>query len=449
MKLIKFFYALVLLLILTLAYNEIRSNIISNKKLDCYNCNVIIIDLTVFRADHLAINGYFRNTTPNIDKFATRSFYFKNAISPSSWTLPSSISLFTSMYSFEHGVKNNYVRSREGKVIRANLKELNPGSVTMAEIFNKNGYSTAAFTGDAHFNKTYGLNNGFYVYYDEIEFGGFEITIPLALNWLEGHKTRKFFLFLQGYDTHGRYKMSLNPSRVYIDKNYRGKYSGTWQEQIQLRDLSVNGSSLNLSNEDKEFWISLYDTKLYDADQRLGTFFSQIEHLGILNNTIIIILGDHGEELFERGRIDHGFSLYEELLHVPLIISIPNLKNGRIIEQQVRTIDVMPTIIDLTKVNINDTAMKQMRGTSLVPIMGGQHLNLEAFSETDYQNQFFEKSIRKSNGLKLIYSIGTNKKELYNLNDDPKEKKDLIDKEPKIAYELEQELFEHFYGNQK
>ena len=415
------FCALILLLI-SIIIGCSKTESISRNNFKCNNCNVITIDFTALRADHLSGYGYHRNTTPNIDAIADESLVFKNAISASSWTLPSVMSVFTSTYPLEHGLKNNRIRDKDGKMVKANIKELNPKMITLAEVLKQNNYATAGFTGDAHLNRTYGYGIGFDVYYDSKPFAGFETTLPMAISWLKENKNKKFFLFVQGYDLHGRYELQKDSSRKFMNKKYNGVYSGIAEEQIALRNLSLEQGYVNLSEEDKEFWISLYDSKLYDTDQRLGKFLFEIKKLGILDKSIVIIMGDHGEELFERNRIDHGFSLYDELIHVPFIIYLPNHNIQRQIQDQVRTIDVMPTIFDLISIDINDSIKNQMKGVSIVSLMSGQHINLDAFSETDYLYQVFKRSIRKSNGWKFIYSLDSNQRELYNLNkDSPKE----------------------------
>lgn len=411
----------------------------------CTNCNVIIIDISVLKADHLGAYGYERNTSSYIDTFAEKSLLFRNMISASSWTLPSVMSIFTSTYPTEHGLVNNKIKYPNGELKRANIKEINPNIVTLAEILNKSGYVTAGFTGDAHLNSSYGYGNGFSFYYDDTPFSGFEKTIPFALRWLESNKDKKFFLFIQGYDLHGRYILSQNTSRKFINSTYAGKYSGAIEEQIYLRDLNLQRGYLNLSDEDREFWISLYDSKLYDADERIGRFLMQLENLDLLNRSIVIILGDHGEELFEHKGIDHGYSLYDELIHVPLIIHIPNSNKQIRIYEQVRTVDLFPTIIEILDLKISENLEDQIRGESLIPIMNGQKSDLDAYSETDYLYKVFKRSIRKSNGWKIIYSIDTNEFELYNLNKDPSEKNNLVEQEPKIAYGMEQELLKYMY----
>lgn len=442
----KFFIVITLLIFIIAGCSKIENKNILGSSIQCNNCNVILIDLTALRADRLSSYGYPPNTTPNMDILASNSIVFKNAISASSWTLPSVMSVFTSAYPSEHGLKNNKIKNKDGNLVKANLKEMNRDITTLAEVLRQNNYATAGFTGDVHLNKTYGYGNGFDEYYGEKPFAGFETNVPLALDWLKENKNRKFFLFVQGYDLHGRYGLQKDSAKKFMDKGYNGLYTGSVDEQIYLRDLSLEEGHVNLSEEDMKFWRSLYDTKLYDADKRLGIFFNELEKSGVTGKSIIIIMGDHGDEIFERNRIDHGFSLYDELIHVPLIIRIPNLKHHKAIEGQVRTIDIMPTILDLISVDLNQSVKNQMKGESLVPLMQGRSMNLDAFSETDYLYKIFKRSIRKSNGWKFIYSLDTNQRELYNLNKDPKEKNNLVNEEPQKVYELEQELFKQIYG---
>lgn len=442
----KIYGIILLLLILVSACSRLDNNKDISKNLKCINCNVILIGIDALRADHMSAYGYFRETTPNLDNFANESFIFKKTISTSSWTLPSFMSMFTSVYPSEHKIKNIYARDKEGKSSVVNIKEINPNIKTLAELLKQNGYRNAAFTGGGGVHKRFGFDKGFDIYYDPSNFTGFESTIPEALKWLDENKNERFFLFLHGYDIHGRYLTEKNYSGIFIDKNYKGHYTGYKDEQIKIRNQSLEEGYVDLSDEDKEFWISLYDSKLYDADQRIGKFLSRIEDFGLLNNSIIIILSDHGEELFERNRTDHGFSLYDELIHVPLIIYIPHLRQRIDIQQQVRTIDIMPTILNIVDVNLDGNIKAQMKGISLVPLMKGEKINLDAFSETDYLYKVFKRSIRKANGWKFIYSLDTNERELYNLKEDPGEKRNLINEEPRIAYELEQELFKQMYG---
>jgi len=253
---------------------------------------------------------------------------------------------------------------------------------------------------------------------------------------------KKFFLFIQGYDVHGRYKLPYFLKNKFTDPNYGGRYKGTVEEYWELRNLSLDVGYLNMTDEDVKFWRSVYDAKIHEADRKFELFLEEFDKLGLTGKTIIIISSGSGNEYYEHERFDHGFSLYEELIHVPLIIRIPE-KRGHVIQNQVRTIDIMPTALDLLNIDYDKTVENQMQGVSLVSLINGEDLSLDAFSETDYLLHTFKRSLRTSNGWKYIYSIDTEQKELYNLKEDPQESNNLVQEEKKIAYELEQKLFKH------
>ena len=411
------------------------------EELECPGCNVLLVSFDALQASHVSHLGYFRNTTPEIDKIAATAYSFENAVNPASWTVPSYMSWFTSTYPSEHKLVNKFSKfSKEEKVL-SNLSQLSPGLTTLAQVFKQNGYSTGGFTGDAGVSGFFGYAKGFDVYYDNVTFGGLEYSAPLALEWLEKNKDKPFFMFLHGYDSHGQYVPEKGFDYRFVDSGYTGIYNGSKQQQAELREKGLAGQGLNLTEEDVKFWRAVYDEKIQRADAKFAEFMKKFEEMDLLNNTIIIIASDHGTELYEHGRFDHGFSLYDELIHAPLVVYVPGGKKGVRIKEQVRTIDLMPTIIELTGLKAGEGVEKQMRGVSLVPAMSGEKLELDAFSETDYRRYTYKRSLRKANGWKLIYTLESGAKELYDLKTDPQEKNNLVEKEPAKAYELEQELF--------
>ena len=404
--------------------------------------NLIIIGFEPLGAKHIGAYGYGKDTTPNLDKFSKTSFLFENAVSPSSWTLPVFMSWFTSLYPSQHKIVNKFITNTGEVQISSNLSALSPSVVTLAQVLKQNGYSTAGFTGGAGVAGTFGYNLGFDLYYDQTTFGGYDLVMPMALDWLQIHKEEKFFIFIQGFDVHGRYPLPDNYENKFSNPYYNGKYKGTVEEYWKLRNLSIDKSKLDILPEDVKFWESIYDAKIYEADRKFGRCIESLEELGLKDKTIIFISSGSGNEFYEHKRFDHGFSLYEELIHVPLIIKIPG-KRGRPVSEQVRTIDIMPTVLDLLDINYNGTIANQMQGVSLAPLMRGEELSLDAFSETDYLLQAFKRSLRTPHGWKYIYSMDTGQRELFNLKKDPQELKNLVLTEKKIAYELEQKLFKH------
>lgn len=405
--------------------------------------NLIIIGFEPLGAKHIGAYGYSKNTTPNLDKFSATAFLFRNAISPSSWTLPVFMSWFTSLYPSQHKLVNKYSSYTDTEQTLSDLSNLSPSVVTLAQVLKSAGYKTAGFTGGAALTGSFGYRLGFDTYFDKATFGGFELAMPKALEWLQTHKGNKFFLFLAGYDVHGRYPLPQNYNNTFADPNYTGKYKGSQEEYWELRNRSVDRLPLNLTQEDVKFWESIYDAKILEADKRFKAFIEQLKAMGLMDNTIIIVSSGSGNEYYEHHAFDHGLSLYDELIHVPLIIRIPHIK-GRSIASQVRTIDIMPTVLDLLQIDCAQSIAKQMQGTSLAPLMTGQQeLQLDAFSETDYLLQVFKRSWRTHDGWKYIHSLDTEKRELYHLSEDPRELNNLIHSHSQIAYELEQKLFKH------
>lgn len=403
--------------------------------------NVVFVSFDALQAAHTSCLGYPKKTTPTIDGFAAKGFLFTQAIAQSSWTVPSSMSWFTSMYPSEHKVVNKYSTYTENEKILTDLSKLSPNVITLTEMLKKNGYVTGGFTGDAGVSAKFGFGKGFDAYVDDKKFAGMDHSVPPAIAWLRQNKDKKFFMFLHGYDSHGQYDPPNGYTRRFVDFKYKGPLKGGKEEQGRFREEGLEKGSMQLTKEDVRFWRALYDEKISDADARFREFVEELKKLGLLEKTIIIITADHGTEFYEHKRFDHGFSLYEELIHVPLVIYLPGIPGGKKIKDQVRGIDIMPTILAFLKIIPDPNVQKQMRGVSLIPLLEGKRLELTAFSETDYRLYAHKRSIRKPDGWKFIYSLDTKTKELYDLNKDPAEQHNVVETEKRRAYELEQELF--------
>jgi arylsulfatase A-like enzyme len=406
--------------------------------------NIVLVSFDAMQARHMHAFGYPKDITPTIDGMANQGYTFTNAMSAASWTVPSSMTWFTGVYPTEHRILNKFhVYDPPVKQI-ANLKELSPHIVTLAEVLKKNGYITGGFTGDAGVSGVFGYNQGFDVYIDKVKFGDMEQSVPKALEWLAENKGKKFFLFLHGYDSHGQSVPAEGFDYRYVDPNYSGKYTGSKQEQEVLREEGLANGHLHLNEEDVTFWRAIYDEKINRTDERFKRFLQGMEKLGLMDNTLFVLTSDHGTEFYEHKRFDHGFSLYGELLNVPLIIKLPNQKNGKVIKDFVGTIDIMPTILDLLDVQVLKNVQQQMRGTSLVSAMQGEPVTRDVFAETNYRLFTYKRAVITQDGWKFIYTLESKDKELYNLNDDPQELKNVVDEQPRIAYELEVKLFAHY-----
>lgn len=410
---------------------------------DTRNMSVIIVAFDGLQAKHLAAYGYERNTAPHLEAFINKSYLYTQARSASSWTVPSFMSIFTSLYPSEHKMVNKFsgFNADTKQYVKSNLQQLAPGTVTMAQIFKENGYATAGFTGDAGISGSFGYSQGFDTYYDSETFGAFNSTVPMSLDWLSKNKDKKFFLFVHGYDVHGQHAPVQGYNYRYVDANYSGKYGGSTTEQGKLREEGLANGKVNLSAEDTKFWRAVYDEKISDADEEFASFMQGVEKMGLANNTIIIVVSDHGTEFMEHQRFDHGHTLYGELTDVLFAIHIPGQTRGKRIDSLVSTLDVMPTALSL--VGLNSTIPSTAKGIDLSTTFTGKDLSQEIFTETDYRLYTHKRAVEMPDGRKLIVTMETNATELYNLTTDPTEQNNIAATHPADVAELRKKIDDH------
>ena len=387
--------------------------------------SVILIGWDTLRADHIGDLGYARNTTRNLDSLARRSFLFTNAISPSSWTLPTFMSIFTSLYPSEHGMTNSARLAGGGTDMEQ--VSLSVSVTTLAQVLKTGGYKTAAFTAGWPLLPVFGFDRGFDIFTFTDNLGSFKTTFRQALDWLKKNRGTNYFVFIHGYDTH-------SPPDLDLDGNY--KFIS--REEAPSIPHIVFGAA----EKDRKLLTDVYDEKISRTDALLGKFMADLTSLGgEANGPVIIFLADHGEGLYDHGNAEHGQNLYDESIHVPLLIYDPAMGSGAV-NSQVSTLDVFPTILDLAGIKPGKKLERQLRGKSLVTYMKGGTDNRDAFSETEWMYRVHKRSLRKSDGMKLILDGITQNIELYDTAADPREKNDLAEKEPGKAYALEMQLLD-------
>lgn len=417
----------------------------THPELSCPECNVIIIGFDALQANRVSHLGYSRQTTPTLDKLAKEGVSFAKNYAVASWTVPSFMSYFTSLYQPEHRLVNKFSVFTKDKKEISNLKKLSPEVMTMAEAFKLVGYITGGFTGDAGVNSVFGYNSGFDIYTDEQIFGSFSRSNKHAMEWLDKNPGKRFFMFFHGYDAHGQFSE--------LEKNYvspfseRPEYDKKFINAEKQRDLREEGlvkGVLNADPEEIRSWNNWYDGKILDADARVDKFLTELDKRGLLENTLIVAISDHGTEVFEHGRVDHGFGLYNEMIRVPMVIKWPNKKFGRIIDTQVRSIDLLPTVFEIVGITPNAKWRNQIKGKSLLPVIAGENeTDRPVFSETDYRDFTHKRSYISPDGWKLIVTMESDKKELYDLNADPTEKNDLSLAQPERVKKMTEIVYSH------
>lgn len=343
------------------------------------SANVILITISSLRAGHVSSLGYQRNTTPHFDAFARSSILFRNAYATSSWVMPVHGSIFTSLYPTEHGATHI-----EGK-------SLKPGHPTQAGILADRGYYCAGFCGNPHMTSETGLARGFHSY-DDFSVPALLTTMtsergePVDVNrrrtndvinsvvmkWLEHNQRRPFFLFVHYYDNHWDY-CPPPPYATMFDPNYQGPMDGT---RIAREPLYSNKPG----DREVAHMVALYDGEVRQTDADVGQLLDFLKGRGLFENSIVVVLGDHGEQFYEHGNTSHH-GLYDELIHVPLAVSVPEMSGRpRIVDSLVSQVDLLPTVLDYLRV----PAPVPCRGVSLLPLILGRRDTARPYILAEY-----------------------------------------------------------------
>lgn len=381
-----------------------------NQTVACSNCNVILISIDVLRNDHLGIYGYSKNTSPNIDKFFQDGFVFENAFSQSPLTRPSEISILTGVYPSHH------------KMMDDNSPPLSTDYKTIAEVLKQNGYKTfAMYEESPSINSSLGVGRGI----DNFAEGDFVTNYSEVSSFIQANKNQKFFIDMYTVDLHDPY-VAEPPYDTMFDKNYNGSIIGNADQFYSLayqKNITNNfdqrrllyWSFVNKSDpRDIRHLIALYDSNVYRVDSSLGRIFNYLNSQGLLNNTIVIFTSDHGEEFGEHGGFLHE-KMYDETIHVPLLIYVPNSKHTEITDQ-VSGIDVMPTLLSILGIqqsqNIDGKDLKFLMENPKAPDP----------NQTMVSEYTWERAMRTPDWKLIKTENGTISYQFFDLKNDMKEK---------------------------
>jgi arylsulfatase A-like enzyme/Tfp pilus assembly protein PilF len=346
--------------------------------------NLLVITLDTTRADRIGAYGYTDIETPTIDRLAREGVLFEQTTATAPLTLPAHCSIFTGKFPPEHGVRDN------GGFF------LSPKQLTLATILRRQGLRTGAVVAAFVLDGKWGLNEGFETYVDDFDLskrGGFGLgdvqrpgneVVDKALPLLEKVKGQRFFAWLHFYDPHTPYE---------APEPFKSRY--------------VNHP---------------YNAEIAFMDSQISRVVDFLERNNLLERTIVAIIGDHGEGLNQHGEGSHGFFIYQSTARVPFIIRAPfDLLRGRRVADPVRSVDLMPTVLDLMGMPVPGKAA--IAGTSLVPLMTGQKqtLDLEAYAEAMYALHHFGWSDLRAWRAGRYKVIDAPRPEMYDLERDPHE----------------------------
>jgi choline-sulfatase len=378
--------------------------------------SVIIISIDTLRADHLSAYGYPRRTSPNLDGLARESTLFLNCSAQSSWTASSVGSLFTSLYPEQHGSfgKDRVILPAE--------------NVTLAEVLRDAGYYTAAFSSSPFIHPDFGFGQGFKEFgFDPTENAG--SLNELVLAWL-GKRARTagpFFLYVMYFDPHFSYSPPP-PYRELFRDGPDGK--PLWDPAHVTRIDNLFDLNATVGRETFEYLKSEYDGEIAYADAEVGRLLRALKDAGVLDRAIVVLTADHGEEFLEHGGFGHGNTLYQEVLHVPLLVRAPGFAPGAVRSEPVRQIDVMPTLLEMLRVPLP----RPVEGRSLLTEgLAGRPV----FSAC--RHLFHEGEVMRSliaGGRKIILTEHPDKVELYDLAADPEEQRNLAREDPEMLKQM-------------
>jgi arylsulfatase A-like enzyme/tetratricopeptide (TPR) repeat protein len=367
------------------------------------DANVLLITIDTTRADHLSCYAPGHARTPNLDALAARGVRFAHATAQVPLTLPSHACIMTGAYPTVHGL-----RDMGGFV-------LDTSHATIASLTQAAGFQTAAFVGSRAVAHRFGLAHGFDTYDDDMGPQTEEGKLPgvfaerragvvtdRALEWLKRSGQKRFFLWAHYYDPHEPY----DPPEPYKH----------------------------------EYAKSLYDGEIAYMDEQIGRLLAGLDQWGLTSRTLVMVIGDHGESLGEHGEATHGVFLYDATLHVPLLVAGPDVPSGKVISEQVRSIDLHPTVMEFLRL----AASPEAQGVSLWPLIeqGTPVRSNYSYGETLYPKTYMgwsELRAMRTDDWKFILAPHP---ELYDLAHDPGETRNLIPNHPAEADQLQKKIWE-------
>lgn len=362
--------------------------------------HVVLYVIDALRADRLGCYGNPRGLTPTIDRFAERSILFESAHAQSSWTKPAMASVLTGLHPWKHG---------------ANTKDepLPEAPPTLAGLFRRHGYRTAAVVGNAFVSETFGFDRDF----ESFEYLRRSGDLPDKIlertgAWLETADTAPLFLYVHTIEPHAPYAA---PDR------WRERFAGA----VARTELGELERVTRLSEDPTpparavlEDLEALYDAEVAHADERFASFLDKLEAAGLGNNTVIILTSDHGEAFYEHGTLTHGKDLFEEVLRIPLIVHIPG-RAGERRAARVQQVDLFPTLETLL-----------LGGSGASPVDGRDLLRNPAaarrvFSYLSYSPERRSASVIEGRWKLILPVERSGMPELFDLSGDPGETRSL------------------------
>lgn len=411
--------------------------------------SVVVITADTLRADYLGQRIGEVALSPTVDAFAAESVAFRSAYAQAPWTKPSVASLLTDLHPHAHGVMNHEGWfSQPDDAPDANRVGVLPSQIdTLAERFARAGYQSAAFVANEWLAPGYGYEQGF-EHYELVPRDRIGAPFARAERWLSRRDpSRPFLLYLHLMEVHGPYDAPAPFVEV-----ARGALAG--DEALPLDDeafasipeyLRASSWVGQETARDLREWRTRYAAGVVAFDAALAVFLEHARAAGWLEDSVVVLAADHGEEIFDHRGWDHGATLFDELLHVPLLVRLPaGQRGGRSLDALVSLVDVEPTLLDLAGLDPPVRDPDTGPGRSLAPALCGAAADLapaHSFASAVKQNSSLY-SLRTER-YKFVLDADTGAGALFDLVADPAERHDVAAREHETAAALARELWRH------
>jgi len=399
--------------------------------------NILLITVDALRADRLGTYGHTNATSPNIDALAASGAVFEYALAPKGSTWPSLATILTGVYPVTHGVRYN------GMALASEHD-------TLAEMLAPAGYTSAVFIANGGNQKWEGFETRQIIKEEPRDRGVTDAALP----WIDQHAGEKFFLWLHYFAPHGPYT-PMNEFDAFTDPKYSGDIDGAYDTltRVFVRKEKLEDADLAYIN-------GLYDGEVLTADHEISRVIEKVASLGLLNDTLIVISADHGEEMYDHHNyFHHQASLYEGTLRVPLIVRLPGkVPAGTRCATPVSVVDIVPTVLDIAGV----PHPQNLQGKALTPVFEGQALDRgpifgewgdkmlyvrTATHKYIYNPSGFQPPVKREREAadsaqtrNREHTLPMKNQELYDVTSDPKELKDLSETSPELRATLQDQL---------
>ncbi len=383
------------------------------------NANVIIVVMDATRADHVGYCGYPRDTTPNLDQLSKQAVAFERHFSQSTETKSSTACLLTSQY-----CDTNLADGPRAFI---------PGTFTMEAGLQKAGLRTLLISSNMKASPVYGLGGDFQDAIWDRQLaeiagkGGHQYLPTIALRafdrWLKNNAGERFFAYVHFAPPHYPYEQPAEYTSLFAGLKPVSFQPGGVPFPETIPPPMPTPPAL-------PEWINIYDANLRYGDWAVGELIGRLEAAGILDKTLLIVTADHGEAFGEHGHVWHGFSVYDEVCHIPLLVRFPG---GRLAGTRVpalsESVDILPTIFDLLQL---DYPARGVQGRSLLPLLAGSSdpPNEYVFSRGGGKPSKY--LVRSQDYALVLYSNGRFRA-LYDLRKDPGQRTNIADARPEIV----------------